>query len=468
MRDYDVIVIGCGPAGQKAAIKCAKVGKRTAIIDKRQVVGGQCLHIGTIPSKTLRQAIIQLSGYYEHKLYGGESPRPPAEVTARDLVRRCMVVIEREIDVIHSQLDRNGVTIISGEAHFVDPHTLRIHENIGSEDYSADHFVIATGSTQFMHYALPFDNVHVLNTDDILDIQYMPRKLCIIGGGVIGLEYASMFALLGGIEVHVISQYGTLLPFVDRQLIAELEKHMRSNGTVFHMNEELLDVHVKGPHKVVGKLKSDGSEFECEMLLYAGQRWGNTQELNLKAAGLEAGERHNLAVNENYQTAVPHIYAAGDVIGYPSLAATSIDQGRKAANHLLGLNDVPVQPLFPYGIYTFPDMSMVGASEEQLQKEGREYLTGIGYYKDTARAQMVGDDTGLCKLLFDPNDRALLGVHIIGFESTELIHMGQTVMIYGGTIDYFLDTVFNYPTMAEVYKLAALNGINKCPVAYPH
>jgi NAD(P) transhydrogenase len=387
MRDYDVIVIGCGPAGQKAAIKCAKVGKRTAIIDKRQVVGGQCLHIGTIPSKTLRHAIIQLSGYYEHKLYGGESLRPPAEVTARDLVKRCMVVIEREIDVIHNQLERNGVTIISGEAHFIDPHTVRIHESIGSEDYSADNFILATGSTQFMHYALPFDNVHILNTDDILDIQFMPRKLCIIGGGVIGLEYASMFSLLGGIEVHVISQYGSLLPFVDRQLIAELEKHMIGNGAVFHMNEELLDVHVKGARRVVGKLKSDGSSFECEMLLYAGQRWGNTQELNLQAAGLEVGERHNLVVNQNYQTAVPHIYAAGDVIGFPSLAATSIDQGRKAANHMLGLDDVPYQPLFPYGIYTFPDMSMVGASEEQLQKEGTEYLTGIGYYRDTARAQ---------------------------------------------------------------------------------
>jgi len=197
MRDYDVIVIGCGPAGQKAAIKCAKVGKRTAIIDKRQVVGGHCLHIGTIPSKTLRAAIIQLSGYYEHKLYGGMSPRPTPEVSARELIQRCNVVMARELTVVHNQLERNHVTIISGDAHFVDEHTVRIIENVGSEDYSADSFVIATGSTQFMHYSLPFDNVFVLNTDDILDIQFLPKKLCIIGGGVIGLEYASMLALLG-------------------------------------------------------------------------------------------------------------------------------------------------------------------------------------------------------------------------------------------------------------------------------
>jgi NAD(P) transhydrogenase len=466
MRDFDVIVIGCGPAGQKAAIKCAKVGRRTAIIDKRQVVGGQCLHIGTIPSKTLRAAIIFLSGYYDRKVYGAEA-RPPTQITARDLVHRCKVVIDKELNVIHNQLERNHVQIVAGDAHFLDPHTVRVMETVGSSDYSADYFVLATGSVQFMHYPMPFDGIHILNTDDILEIQFLPKKLALIGGGVIGLEYASMLALLG-IEVHVISQYNTLLPWVDRQLVAELQQHMSSLGTVFHFEESLTNVHVRGQRKVISTLESTGEEFECEMVLYAGQRWGNTSELNLAAAGLEAGERHNLMVDKNYQTAVPHIYAAGDVIGPPSLAATSIDQGRKAANHLLGLKDVPYQPLFPYGIYTFPDMSMVGASEEQLKKDNRPYLTGIGFYRDTARAQMIGDDTGLCKLLFEPDTRDLLGVHIIGYEATELIHMGQAAMILGGKLDYFLDSVFNYPTMAEVYKLAALNGINKCAIAYPH
>ncbi|MCC7479139.1 Si-specific NAD(P)(+) transhydrogenase [bacterium] len=458
MRDFDVIVIGCGPAGQKAAIKCAKSGKRTAIIDKRQVVGGQCLHIGTIPSKTLREAIIYLSGYHERKLYGSDY-RVKKDITVADLLYRCNAIIRREIEVIHNQLTRNDVAVYSGEATFLDAHTVMMHESVGSVTLTADSFFIAVGSESRDLDGLPFDGLHIMNTDDILSLSFLPRKMMIVGAGVIGLEYASMFSLLD-IDIQLVNRWGSVLPFVDRQLVAELSDFMRSMGVEFLHNEEIGEVDVTADRKVAGRLKS-GREFDADLLLYAGPRFGATAGLGLENAGVFPGERGLLKVNEHYQTEVPHIYAAGDVIGFPSLASTAIDQGRKAANQLLHLEDIPFYPHFPYGIYTFPEISMVGKSEEDLKKEGRVYETGIGRYKDTARGQIIGDDVGMVKLLFDPVDRTLLGVHAIGTDATSLVHIGQAVLIYGGQIDYFVDTVFNYPTLAECYKIAALNGLNK-------
>ncbi len=464
MSDYDVIVIGCGPAGQKAAIKCGKVGAKVAVIDERQVVGGNCLHIGTIPSKTIRSAIIYLSGYHEKKMYG-DNYRVKENITADDLLYRCNRIIRREIDVIHSQLVRNHVDVISGHGHFLDANTMRVEDTVGTEDYTSDNFIIASGARSYSHYNPPYDNVHIFNTDDILEMRYLPRKLCIIGGGVIGLEYAGMFSLLG-IEVHVISQYKSLLPFVDRELIEVLKGHMVRHGVVFHMEEELSDIHVAGPKDVRANTRA-GDELQFDMMFIAAQRWGNTNTLNLSSAGVEVHDKDYLKVDSSYKTNIPHIYAAGDVIGYPSLAATSIDQGRKAANAILEIDDIPYEPLFPYGIYTCPDISMIGESEENLKKSGTAYEVGVGYFGDTAKGQMTGNSDGMVKLLFDPEDHKILGVHIIGFESTELIHIGQCVMINGGRLDYFIDTVFNYPTMAEAYKIAALNGFNKLKVSMP-
>ena len=463
--DYDVIIIGCGPAGQKAAIKCAKVGRRVAVIDKRMVVGGQCLHVGTIPSKTFRSAIINLSGYYERKFYGDDY-RVKESITAQDLVYRCNAIIRREIEIINGQLRRNGVDVLMGDGHFVDEHTVRVTSTIGSDDYTAKNFIIATGSRSYLLQDILFDNVHVINTDNILELEFLPKKMTVIGGGVIGLEYACMFSLLDT-EVTVVTQYKDLMPWVDREIIQALMNHMSRQGVVFKLEEHAEDIKVESSRRVTGKYRSSGEPFETEMVMYAAQRWGATVDLNVEAAGLKRGNRDYLEVNEDYQTAVTHIYAAGDVIGFPSLASTSIDQGRKAANRLLGVPDVPYEPIFPYGIYTFPDISMVGKSEHDLVKENIPYETGVGYYCDSARGQIIGDEDGLVKLLFDPESRKLLGVHIIGAEATELIHIGQCVMINGGLIDYFIDTVFNYPTLAEVYKIAALNGFNKTKASLP-
>ena len=462
--DYDVLVIGCGPAGQKAAIKCAKVGRKVAIIDERQVVGGQCLHIGTIPSKTLRWAIIYLSGFYERQVYG-ETYRVKDDITAQDLIYRCKSIIRREIDIIHNQLTRNGVEVLQGTARFVDAHRVRLTTSIGTEELSAQYFIVATGSRSYLHYELPFDNYSVMNTDDILSLQYIPKKMAIIGGGIIGMEYASMFALLD-MEVHLISKYEKVLPFVDQHLVQVLRDFMESHNVHFHLNCNVEAAHIRGPKSVELELDS-GATLELEMVLYAAQRWGNTRELHVENAGIELDERDYIKVNARYETSAPHIYAAGDVIGFPSLASTSIDQGRKSANALLGVPDIPYQPLFPYGIYTFPDISIIGLSEQQCKEQDRQYEIGIGYYKDTARGQILGDTFGLLKMIFDPNDRKILGVHIIGAESTELIHIGQAVMLHEGRLDYFLDSVFNYPTLAEVYKIAALNGFNKLKAAQP-
>jgi NAD(P) transhydrogenase len=462
--DYDVIVIGCGPAGQKAAIKCAKVGRKVAIIDRRTVVGGQCLHIGTIPSKTFRAAIIYLSGYYERKYYGADY-RVMEQITAQDLVFRCNSIIRREIEVINRHLHHNGVDVLMGDAQFTGPHTLCLNTTVGLENYTAANFIICTGSRSYLLQDILFDNLHIVNTDDILGLQFLPKSLMVIGGGVIGLEYASMFSLLD-IEVTLVTQYDVLLPWVDRELVTGLMNHMERHGVRFRLGEHATGIRVAAPKQVQGRFDS-GEEFETEMVMYAAQRWGNTVDLHVEEAGLTRGPRDYLEVNKVYQTSVPHIYAAGDVIGFPSLASTAIDQGRKAANQLLGVPDVPYEPLFPYGIYTFPDMSMIGKNEDQLKKEGIPYKTGVGYYRDSARGQIIGDEDGLVKLLFHPETRELLGVHIIGAEATELIHMGQAVMIHGGKLDYFIDTVFNYPTLAEVYKIAALNGFNKTKAALP-
>lgn len=457
MFDYDVIVVGCGPAGQKAAIKCAKVGRRVAIVDRREVVGGLCLHVGTIPSKTLREAIIYLSGYYERKVYGDDYC-VKKDITVEDLLFRSNAIIRKEVQVIHDQLERNGVEVLTGIGRFTGPNSICVTSSKGPKEVSAEKFVIACGTMPHRPERVPFDEQRIIVTDEIMNLPVLPKKMLIVGGGVVGVEYAAMFCLLET-EVHLISQYPDMLHFVDSELVEALSRHMTRNGVKFHFNDLIETIRVDG-ESVVGKLQS-GTTFEADLVMFAAQRWGATLDLNLEAVGVTPDERGYLTVDEHFKTEAPNVWAAGDVIGFPSLASTSLEQGRKAANSLLGIKDTPFQEVFPYGIYTVPEISMVGASEQQLIKEGKPYLTGIGHYLDSAKGQIMFDEEGIIKILFNPDTREIYGVHIIGTQATELIHIGQAVLLNNGTLNYFIDTVFNYPTLAEVYKIAALDGRNK-------
>jgi NAD(P) transhydrogenase len=461
--DYDMLVIGSGPAGQRAAIQAAKLDKRVAIIERRAVLGGVCINTGTIPSKTLREAVLHLSGYRERPLYGA-SYTVKQNITAADLLFRTEHVIRHEIDVTRHQLMRNHVETHQAEAEFIDPHTLRLKflDGHGHRDYTARSIVIATGTCATQDAQVAFDGQRILISDDILDMEHLPRTLTVVGAGVIGCEYASIFAALG-IRVTLIDRRNRLLPFVDAEIVDALAYHLRQNRVTLRLGEYVsgiepcLDEH--GPRVKI--ILGSGKQIITDAALHSIGRTGATAGLNLAAAGLSADERGRLAVNAEYQTAVPHIYAVGDVIGFPSLASTSMEQGRLAACHAFGVPAHSVPELFPYGIFTIPEVSMVGRNEQELTEAGVPYEIGKAQYREIARGQIIGDTTGLLKLIFHLHTRQLLGVHIIGEGASELVHIGQAVLAFGGQVDYFVDTVFNYPTLAECYKTAAFDGINR-------
>jgi NAD(P) transhydrogenase len=461
--DYDLLVIGSGPAGHRAAIQGAKLDKRVAIVEKRAVVGGVCINSGTIPSKTLREAALRLSGYRERGIYGA-SYSVKQHITMRDLLFRVDHVIANEIDVARHQLMRNDVDILTACASFVDPHRVRLEQvsDGTSHDVTADSIIIAVGTTTMRDPFAPCDGQHVFTCDDLLGLDQLPRSLAVVGAGVIGLEYGCIFAALG-VRVTLIDARGQLLPFVDREIIDALVYHLRENRATLHLGEQVSSVeayHDEHGHHVRLGLVS-GKQVVTDKVLYSVGRRGATDTLQLEAAGLSADDRGRLDVNEHYQTPVPHIYAVGDVIGFPSLASTSMEQGRLAACHAFGVATHSMPELFPYGIFTVPGMSMVGRTEEQLTREGVPYEVGRAQYREIARGQILGDRTGLLKLIFHRETRLLLGVHIIGAEAAELVHIGQAVLALGGKVDYFVDTVFNYPTLAECYKTAAFDGINR-------
>jgi NAD(P) transhydrogenase len=462
--DYDLFVLGSGPAGQRAAIQAAKLGKRTAVAEHRAVVGGVCINTGTIPSKTLREAVMHLSGYRERSIYGA-SYTVKEKITMSDLLFRADQVIKHEIDVTRHQLQRNGVDVITARAAFKDPHTLRLvtpNGGGGDRDVSAERIVIAVGTETTRHGHIPFDGQRIFTSDDILCLQKLPRTLAVMGAGVIGLEYATIFATLG-VRVTLIDKRQRLLPFVDSEITDALIYHMRDNRVTLRLNEGVKSVTpvdcANGPRVAI--LLESGKKVTAEKALYSIGRSGATAGLALENAGLATLDRGLLEVNERYQTRVPHIYAAGDVIGFPSLASTSMEQGRQAACHAFGVQAEAVNKHFPYGIYTIPEISTVGKSEEELTKEGIPYEVGRAAYKEIARGQIIGDTTGLLKLMFHCETRKLLGVSILGEGASELVHIGQAVLAMGGTIDYFVETVFNYPTLAECYKTAAFDGINR-------
>jgi len=458
--DYDLIVIGSGPAGQKAAIQAAKLDRRVAVIERTSVLGGVCINTGTIPSKTLREAAIYLTGYRLHTVYG-DSYAVKQRIGMADLLARTDHVMRTEIDVVRSQLQRNRVDVYNGHASFLDPHRVRVELNEGGQrDLTAASFVIAVGTCATQDTHIPFDGRRVLSSDDILKLTEVPRSLTVVGAGVIGLEYASIFAALG-CRVTLIDTRTRLLPFVDGELVEALAYHLRQQRATLRLGEEVAGIEVEnGGEDVLVRLKS-GKQIRTDAALYSIGRTGATAGLNLPAAGLEADHRGRLEVDDQYRTAVEHIYAAGDVIGFPSLASSSMEQGRLAACHAFDIETDSMPHLFPYGIYSVPEISMVGKTEEELTSDGVPYETGRAAYKEVARGQILGDVTGLLKIIFHLDTRAILGVHIIGEGACELVHIGQAVMAFDGTVDYFVNAVFNYPTLAECYKIAGLDGVNR-------
>jgi len=457
-----MIVIGSGPAGQRAAVQAAKLGKKVAVVERREIVGGVCVNTGTIPSKTLREAILHFSGIQQRAFYRA-SYIVKDDLKIGDILGRCNMVIAREIDVIRSQLHRNGVTLLGGEAAFTGAHELEVKSATGGvSTIDAEFIVIAVGTTPSVPANVTLDHDRLLSSDGILSLKFLPHSMTVVGGGVIGIEYASMFAALGT-EVTVVDQRKALLEFVDGEIRDDLIYQLREMGCTFRLGEEVahVDLAAHGDHAhAVTHLKS-GKQIMTDAVLFSAGRTGATSTLNLAAAGLSADARGRITVNAEYRTAAPHIFAVGDVIGFPSLASTSMEQGRLASCHAFGKPSASFPEFFPYGIFAIPEISMVGKTEEELTAAGVPYEFGVSRYKETARGQILGDHNGMLKILFHRETRKILGVHAIGTGATELIHIGQAVLVLGGTIDYFVTTVFNYPTLAECYKVAALDGINK-------
>jgi NAD(P) transhydrogenase len=458
--DFDLLCLGSGPAGQRAAVQAAKLGFRSAVVEKGCVVGGVCVDTGTIPSKTFREAVLSF-GKPARVLEPGGGAEQPRRPTLQQLLARVTEVRRRECEVIHQQLDRNDVTVVWGRAVFEDPHTVVVHYQSGHQKITAEQIMIAVGTEPAQPPGAAPDGQVVLTSDDILTMGSLPRTLAVVGAGVIGLEYASMFSALG-VPVTLVEKRERFLEFLDHEIVDELMHQMRKRGVIFRLGEtvERLDV-IEGPPRRAALLLESGKRIVVDSVVFSAGRVGATSALNLAAAGLDADERGRLKVDESFRTAVPHIYAAGDVIGYPSLAATSSEQGRLAACHAFGVASGPMASHFPIGIYSIPEISMVGATEQELTRKKVPYESGVARYHEIARGQILGDDSGFFKMLFHRNGRELLGVHTIGSGATELIHIGQAVVGLGGGLDYFLHTIFNYPTLAECYKVAALDAANK-------
>jgi len=456
--DLDLLVIGTGPAGQRAAVQAAKLGKSVGIAERREVVGGVCINTGTIPSKTFREAVLYLTGYEQRGFYG-PGYRLKESITMPELLQRVGQVVQREVQVIRAQMARNRVRLIPGVASFRGPHDLVVRGAAETTEVRAARVVIACGTVPATPAGVQVDGTTVITSDGVLALKDVPRTLTVVGAGVIGVEYASMFAALG-VEVTLVDKRDRLLDFVDAEIAESLSYQMRNMDCTFRLREEVASIAVEAPRRAVATLKS-GKHIVAELLLYSIGRIGATATLDLSAAGLQADDRGRIQVNERFETTVPHILAVGDVIGFPSLASTSMEQGRQAVCHAYGVTCSSLPELFPFGIYSIPEISMVGRNEGELTEAGVPYEIGVARYREIARGAILGDDSGLLKILFHRETRALLGVHIIGTSATELVHIGQAAIAFGASIDYFVDAVFNYPTFAECYKVAALDGYNK-------
>ena len=457
--EYDLVVIGSGPGGQKAAIAAAKLGKTVAVIERGRMLGGVCVNTGTIPSKTLREAVVYLTGMSQRELYGA-SYRVKEKITPADLLARTTHVITKEQDVVRSQLMRNRVDLHSGHGRFVDAHTICVDDQTRGETTTVrgEFVVIATGTKPARPAGVEFDEHRVLDSDGILDLKSLPPSMVVVGAGVIGIEYASMFAALGT-KVTVVEKRDSMLDFCDPEVVEALKFHLRDLAVTFRFGEEVTAVDV-GAAGTITTLAS-GKQIPAETVMYSAGRQGSTEHLDVENAGLEIDSRGRIFVDDQFQTKVDHIYAVGDVIGFPALAATSMEQGRLAAYHAFGEPVKGMTELQPIGIYSIPEVSYVGATEVDLTRDSIPYEVGVSRYRELARGQIAGDSYGMLKLLVSTEDLKLLGVHIFGSNATELVHIGQAVMGCGGTIEYLVDAVFNYPTFSEAYKVAALDVMNK-------
>ena len=458
MQNYDLVVIGSGPAGQRGAIQAAKLGKRVAVIEKRTDMGGVCINSGTIPSKTLREAVMDLSGFRQRVLYGA-AYRGKEDVTVQDLFYRTNAVMSREREVVRAQLQRNGVKVLAGTGAFWSPHEITVDDGDATLTIHTEHVLLAVGTRPGLPPGMAVDHQRVLTSDDILSLPRLPRTMTVVGAGIIGVEYATIFAALG-VEVTLMDKRTEMLEMVDRELVDALTVQARQMNVTLRLGEEVSKLEMGATDGVVVGMKS-GKRLATEMVLVSSGRQGMTDALHLDRAGLAADERGRIAVNASYQTTVPHIYAAGDVIGFPALASTSAEQGRLSACHMFGVQARSVPALFPFGIYAIPELAWVGKNEAELTREGIPFETGVARYGEIARGHILGDDTGMLKLIFHLDTQKILGVWVIGTQATELVHIGQAVMSLGGSLEYFVSTVFNYPTLAECYKVAALDGYNK-------
>lgn len=459
MHNFDFLVIGSGPAGQKAAIQAAKFGKKVAIVDRSADIGGVCLHTGTVPSKTLREAVLYLSGYSQRGFYG-QGYRLKDDLTMADLKQRLHTTIQREAEVILHQLSRNGIQVFNGTASFTDDKHVQVEDGKGKViEIQADYFMVATGTYPVHPENYPFDCGKVIDSDNILDLKELPRSMTVIGAGVIGVEYASIFSALD-VEVNLIDGRDSLLGFMDRELTDDLVHQFRDQGMVVRLGEQVDTITYQENGTVLTALKS-GKKLHSDVVLVAAGRSGNTEKLNLELAGVELSSRHLIQVNEFYQSSQSHIYAAGDIIGFPSLASTAMEQGRHVAGHAFAQNINNKLENFPFGIFAVPEMSMVGSTEQELTKKNIPYEVGVARLRETTRGQIMGLEYGMLKLIFSLQEQKLLGVHIIGEGATELIHIGQAALVLNGGLNYFLENVFNYPTLAEAYKIAALDAWNR-------
>jgi NAD(P) transhydrogenase len=438
-------------------VQAAKLGRKVAIVDKRRELGGVAINTGTIPSKTLREAVLDLSGLRMRGLY--DEVRKERRVTARDLLRRTGEVIQIERGVVRDQLLRNGVTVLEGTARFVGPHEIRAEGPEETYELGAPHIVIAVGTVPGLPSGLTVDHRLVLTSDDVLGMQRLPKQMVVVGAGIIGVEYATIFAA-AGVDVTLVDKRERVLDMVDDEICDAFFTHARGLGVTFRLGEEVARVECPSPERAIVVMKS-GKRIATELVLVSSGRTGATAELDLAKAGLTADDRGRLIVNEHLQTAVPHIYAAGDCIGFPALASTSGEQGRRAVLHICDLPALSIPELFPFGVYAIPEISWVGAVERALTAKGVPFETGVARYREIARGQILGDENGMLKLVFHLETRQILGVWVMGTQATELVHIGQAVMALGGTLDFFVQNVFNYPTLAECYKVAALDGFNK-------
>jgi NAD(P) transhydrogenase len=458
-RDYDLIVIGSGPSGRRAAVQAAKLGRSALVIERHLKLGGVSVHTGTIPSKTLRETVLNLTGWRERGFYG-LAYRVKQDIAAGDLTTRLTKTLDHEVEGLKHQFIRNHVHMLHGAARFTDTNTVEVTTDTGEvHAVHGSRIVIAVGTRPHRPDNVPFNGTTVVDSDGIIDLTRLPNSLAVIGAGVIGVEYATIFSALD-VRVTLIEPRETFLDFIDRELMSEFIYQLRDRGVMFRLGDKVDSIAMEGSQPVV--LLEGGRRVRAEMVLYTAGRVGATDTLDLTNCGLTVDNRGRLKVDPaTFQTEVPHIYATGDVIGFPSLASTAMEQGRIAACHAFGENLPPAPKFFPYGIYSVPEISTVGMTEEEVRRRRIPYECGLARFSETSRGHIMGLQGGLLKMIVSLKTRKLLGIHIVGEGATELVHIGQAVINLGGTLEYFLENTFNYPTLAEAYKIAALDAWNR-------